>query len=65
VNTASEVLEAGSRRRHLAPENLRRSALRSSERWIDEAGLDAAFGAANAKFTASLAKRQQEMQQQQ
>ena len=34
-------------------------------RWIDEAGLDAAFGAANAKFTASLAKRQQEMQQQQ
>ena len=33
--------------------------------WTDEAGLDAAFGAANAKLTASLTKRQQQMQQQQ
>ena len=33
--------------------------------WTDEAGLDAAFGAANAKLTASLSKRQQQMQQQQ
>ena len=30
----------------------------------DEAGLDAAFGAANAKLSASLTKRQQQMQQQ-
>ena len=30
--------------------------------WTDEAGLDAAFGAANAKLTASLTKRQQQMQ---
>ena len=28
--------------------------------WTDEAGLDAAFGAANAKLTASLTKRQQQ-----
>ena len=28
-------------------------------------GLDAAFGAANAKLTAALTKRQQQMQQQQ
>jgi integrase len=33
--------------------------------WTDEAGLDAAFGAANAKLTESLNKRQQQMQQQQ
>ena len=33
--------------------------------WTDEAGLDAAFGAANAKLTESLHKRQQQMQQQQ
>ena len=33
--------------------------------WTDEAGLDAAFGAANAKLTASLTKRHQQMQQQQ
>jgi len=33
--------------------------------WTDEAGLDAAFGAAKAKLTASLTKRQQQMQQQQ
>ena len=33
--------------------------------WTDEAGLDAAFGAANAKLTASLTQRQQQMQQQQ
>ena len=33
--------------------------------WTDEAGLDAAFGAANAKLTASLTERQQQMQQQQ
>ena len=33
--------------------------------WTDEAGLDAAFGAANAKLTASPTKRQQQMQQQQ
>ena len=32
--------------------------------WTDEAGIDAAFGAANAKLTASLTKRQQKMQQQ-
>nr|BDD45784.1 hypothetical protein 4 [Moraxellaceae bacterium] len=32
--------------------------------WTDEAGLDAAFGAANAKLTTSLTKRQQQMQQQ-
>ena len=35
------------------------------ERWTDEAPLDAAFGAANAKLTASLTKHQQQMQQQQ
>ena len=29
--------------------------------WTDEAGLDAAFGAANAKLSASLIKRQQKM----
>ena len=28
------------------------------EQWTDEAGLDAAFGAANAKLTASLTKLQ-------
>ena len=33
--------------------------------WTDEAGLDAAFGAANAKLTTSPTKRQQQMQQQQ
>ncbi|AHF64116.1 putative phage integrase family [Synechococcus sp. WH 8109] len=33
--------------------------------WTDEAGLDAAFGAANVKLTASQTKRQQQMQQQQ
>ena len=33
--------------------------------WTDEAGLDAAFGAANDKLTASLTRRQQQMQQQQ
>ena len=33
--------------------------------WTDEAGLDAAFGAANAKLTESLNKRQPQMQQQQ
>ena len=33
--------------------------------WTDEAGLDAAFGAANAKLTASPTQRQQQMQQQQ
>ena len=33
--------------------------------WTDEAGLDAAFGAANAKLTASPTQRQQKMQQQQ
>ena len=33
--------------------------------WTDEAGLDAAFGAANAKLTASLTERQQQLQQQQ
>ena len=33
--------------------------------WTDEAGLDAAFGAANARLTASLTERQQQMQQQQ
>ena len=33
--------------------------------WTDEAGLDAALVAANAKLTASLTKRQQQMQQQQ
>ena len=33
-------------------------------RWTDEAGIDAAFGAAKAKLTASLTKRQQKMQQQ-
>ena len=31
--------------------------------WTDEAGLDATFGAANAKLTESLTKRQQQMQQ--
>ena len=36
-----------------------------SPHWTDEAGLDAAFGAANAKLAASLTKRQQQMQQQQ
>jgi len=30
--------------------------------WTDEAGLDAAFGAVNAKLTESLTKRQQQMQ---
>ena len=33
--------------------------------WTDEAGLDAAFDAANAKLNESLTKRQQQMQQQQ
>ena len=33
--------------------------------WSDEAGLDAAFGAANANLTASLTKRRQQMQQHQ
>ena len=33
--------------------------------WTDEAGLDAAFGAANAKLTASLTECQQQTQQQQ
>ena len=33
--------------------------------WTGEAGLDAVFGAANAKLTESLNKRQQQMQQQQ
>ena len=33
--------------------------------WTDEAGLDAAFAAAHAKFTASLTKRRQQMQQHQ
>ncbi|MDB4682290.1 hypothetical protein OAE68_01275 [Synechococcus sp. AH-551-A10] len=33
--------------------------------WTDEAGLDAAFGAANARLTASLTERQQQMQQRQ
>ena len=33
--------------------------------WTDEVGLDAAFDAANAKLTASLSNRQQQMQQQQ
>jgi hypothetical protein len=31
--------------------------------WTDEPGLDAAFGAANAKLTASLTERQQQMQE--
>ena len=31
--------------------------------WTDEAGLDAAFSAANAKLTASLSNRQKQMQQ--
>ncbi len=31
--------------------------------WTDEAGLDAAFGAAKAKLTASLTRRQQHLQQ--
>jgi hypothetical protein len=33
--------------------------------WTDEADFDAAFGAANARLTASLTKRQQQMKQQQ
>ena len=33
--------------------------------WTNEAGLDAVFGAANAKLTASLTKRQHQMQPQQ
>ena len=33
--------------------------------WTDEAGLDAAFGEANAQLTASLTRRQQQMTQQQ
>ena len=33
--------------------------------WTDEAGLDAAFSAANAKLTATLTERKQQMQQQQ
>ena len=31
--------------------------------WTDEAGLDAAFGAANAKLTALLTSRQMQQQQ--
>ena len=31
--------------------------------WTDEAGLDTAFGAANAKLTTSVTRRQQQMQQ--
>ncbi|AII49039.1 hypothetical protein KR52_07775 [Synechococcus sp. KORDI-52] len=31
--------------------------------WTDEAGLDAAFSAANAKLTASLTSRQMQQQQ--
>ena len=42
-----------------------RTHMKHYSQWTDEAGLDAAFGAANAKITASLAKRQQQMQQQQ
>ena len=33
--------------------------------WTDEDGLDTAFGAANAKLTSALTKRQQQMQQKQ
>ncbi len=42
-----------------------RTHMKHYSQWTDEAGLGAAFGAANAKITASLTKRQQQMQQQQ
>ena len=42
-----------------------RTRMKHYGQWTDEAGLDAAFGAANAKLTASLTERQQQMQQQQ
>ena len=42
-----------------------RTHMKQYGQWTDEAGLDAAFGATNAKLTASLTKRQQQMQQQQ
>ena len=42
-----------------------RTHMKHYAQWTDEAGLDAAFGAANAKLTASLTKRQQQMQQKQ
>ena len=42
-----------------------RTRMKHYGQWTDEAGLDAAFGAANAKLTASLTKQQHQMQQQQ
>ena len=40
-----------------------RTPMKHYGQWTDEAGLDAAFGAANAKLTASLTERQQQMQE--
>ena len=42
-----------------------RTHMKHCSQWTDEGGLDAAFGAANAKLTASLTKLQQQTQQQQ
>ena len=41
-----------------------RTHMKPYDQWTVEAGLDAAFGGANAKLTTSLTKRQQQMEQQ-